>query len=115
MSIFDGYSSDVIHDGTLKFHACNDNDLLIILDDYSSEDGHFRDFEYVHVLREKHEEGYIFRCTCKIYRTNLDSVGDNLSEYDSLDVVQGMKCMHCRFLHDHVIPSIHSSNDTNLP
>jgi len=36
-----------------------------------------------------------------------------LSEYDSLDVVQGMKCMHCRFLHDNVIPSIHSSNDTN--
>ena len=50
------------------------------------------------------EIGDYFKCSCRIYKTLLD-LNDTTDSNLTLDS-QGTTCMHCRFLHEVVLPNL---------
>ncbi|XP_069108872.1 uncharacterized protein [Argopecten irradians] len=114
--IFDSFIRNLVQNGTLIFHTHTNEKICVIMNDYNSENGKFCDYEYIYTCREITEEGFLFRCSCRIYKTLLECAGSEDVSYDSLDISTGIKCMHCRFLKDYIIPVLdnHSDNETQL-
>ena len=114
-SLFDNYKKNLLHNGKLVIQYYDDDKLIAIMNDYDDETGEFRDSEYVKTTREFFENGYFYTCTCRIYHTLLECLDNN--EGDPKDTVDenGIKCMHCRFLHNDVVPNLDQNNSaTNL-
>lgn len=82
------------------------------MNDYSAVDGSFKPYDYVHVSRIVTETGYVFECSCQIYRTLLDGVGNLPDGAEVLDVGEGVKCIHCRLLKDDISPLLNKANES---
>ncbi|XP_069109368.1 uncharacterized protein [Argopecten irradians] len=106
-TIFDSFKRDVIQSGTLSIHLNTDDKIVIVLNDYNPENGKFSNFDYVHTSRQRTEDGFVYRCSCRIYRTLIECArGEDVFQNSLIDVSTSVKCMHCRFLKECVIPSI---------
>lgn len=94
----------MLEQGTLHIQVANEQKMGGVMNDYGDEDGRFKKTEFVYAARIKTDTGYTFTCSCRIYRTLLESI-DNYDgvQWDALDLDR--KCIHCRFFQSDIIPN----------
>ena len=107
MSIYDSYKNKLITSENGKMVIQNyveNKSLTMVLNDVDEEEGHFKDFDFVITSWYTTEIGDYLKCSCRIYKTLLD-LNDTTDSNLTLDS-QGTTCMHCRFLHEVVLPNL---------
>ncbi|CAG2224546.1 unnamed protein product [Mytilus edulis] len=113
VNLYDNYKKNLLQNRSFIIRVYDDVKVIAIMNDYDDESGEFRSSDYVKTSRDLFENGYFYTCTCRIYCTLLESLDNDMQQYDALDE-NGIKCMHCRFLHQEVSPNLHRDEQANM-
>ncbi|XP_069101637.1 uncharacterized protein [Argopecten irradians] len=116
-TIFDGFKRDIVQSGSLHIRSNTENKTVVLLNDYNPENGKFSIYDYVHTSRERTEDGFVFKCSCRTYKTLIECArGEDVFQNSLIDASTCVKCMHCRFLKECIMQKLMnaSSGETSL-
>ncbi|XP_052063111.1 uncharacterized protein LOC127702847 [Mytilus californianus] len=113
VNLYDNYKKNLLQNRSFIIQVYDEEKVIAIMNDYDDESGEFRSSDYVKTSRDLFENGYFYTCNCRIYRTLLESLDNNMEQFDALDE-NGIKCMHCRFLHQEVSPNLERNEQATV-
>ncbi|CAC5425041.1 unnamed protein product [Mytilus coruscus] len=85
VNLCDNYKKHLLQNRSFIIQVYDEEKVIAIMNDYDDESGEFRNSDYVKTSRDLFENGYFYTCACRIYRTLLESLDNNMEKYDALD------------------------------
>ncbi|CAC5425017.1 unnamed protein product [Mytilus coruscus] len=85
VNLYDNYKKNLLQNRSFIIQVYDEEKVIAIMNDYDDESGEFRSSDYVKTSRDLFENGYFYTCNCRIYRTLLESLDNNMEQYDALD------------------------------
>lgn len=95
-----------------RFHSSEED--IFVVNDYCPETGTFLPFVFVHVRRTMNGESAMYTCSCKIYIWLQQKAMSGACDSDDI-ILDGVTCMHCRFMTEEFESKAKSFMDETLP
>lgn len=96
ISLYQAFKDNILNHGTLKWRVFSSTNQTVVMNDYDSETGDFKFFDYVIVSMEtsSQDNDVVWNCSCETFRVLMSTVQMNFGEI----TWEGLMCLHCRLL-----------------
>jgi len=108
ISLYQYFCMELTSRGRIHWRVFENDRQIIVMNDYSCENGNLLTTEFVHVTCQLQKDILTVSCTCKIYSTLVPSHMNRISTHDAVD------CCHARWCRD-IYPSTLDLVDPQAP